>query len=84
MFRILGSAFAALGLTAGMLANAPAHAAVRAGTLACNEAGGWGLVFGSSHDIRCTFSLLSGRVDRYVGKISEFATRSSNSRTSSC
>jgi hypothetical protein len=73
MFRKLGTAFAALGLAATMLAHAPAHAqALRAGTLTCNEAGGWGLVFGSSHDIRCTFSLVSGRVERYVGKISQF------------
>jgi hypothetical protein len=73
MFSKLGRAFAAVGLAAGMLAQAPAHAqAVRAGTLACNEASGWGLIFGSSHDIRCTFSLVSGGVERYVGKISQF------------
>jgi len=32
----------------------------------------WGFVFGSSHDIRCTFSPVSGRPERYTGSISQF------------
>lgn len=45
---------------------------MQAGTLSCNEAGGWGFVFGSSHDIRCTYSPVSGRPEHYTGSVDRF------------
>lgn len=47
-------------------------AGVRVGTLTCQEAGGWGFVFGSSHHVRCTFTSGDQRVERYEGSISKF------------
>src|ERR1700679_2096490 len=46
-------------------------AGVKIGTLSCHEAAGWGFIFGSSRDIRCTFSN-GDRVERYEGSISRF------------
>jgi hypothetical protein len=53
-------------------AQADDHASgVKIGTLSCDEASGWGFVFGSSHDVQCVFS--SGdQVEHYRGSISKF------------
>ena len=67
-------------ITAGVLAltaAAPTQAqtdqsGVRIGVLTCNEASGWGMVFGSSHDIHCTLSTDKGVVARYKGHIDKF------------
>ena len=45
---------------------------VRAGALTCNVASGWAFVFGSTRDIRCAFSPVSGPVQHYVGRIDKF------------
>lgn len=47
-------------------------AGVRVGTLTCHEAGGWGFIFGSSHQVRCTFTSNDKRVDLYEGAINKF------------
>jgi hypothetical protein len=63
---------AALAL-AGVTAVAPAQAAgIETGILTCNEAGGWGFVFGSSHALHCTFTRNDQRIERYEGQISKF------------
>jgi len=60
------------GLGFGMSAQAQDHAAgVKIGTLSCHEASGWGFVFGSSHDLRCTF-YNGDSVQQYEGSISKF------------
>jgi hypothetical protein len=57
---------------------APAWAAeakkgVKVGTLKCNEAGGWGLVFGSTSDLKCIFTpAKKGEPTRYTGKIKKY------------
>jgi hypothetical protein len=52
---------------------APGHAqGVRAGTLSCNVASGFGFVFGSSRSLNCTFSGAGGHYERYLGTISRF------------
>ena len=52
---------------------APAHAAgVKIGTLTCNVASGWGFVFGSSKDLRCTFHSNSRYSEHYIGSVSKF------------
>ena len=66
------AAAAALALSAFAL-SAPAEAAgVKVGTLTCNVASGWGFVFGSSKDIRCTFRPVSGRRVHFNGTINKF------------
>lgn len=54
----------------------PAHAAggytVKTGYLTCHEAAGWGFVFGSSRELRCSYSSNAGRVEYYSGSISKF------------
>jgi hypothetical protein len=45
---------------------------VSVGTLTCNEASGWGFVFGSSRDLNCVFARSHGAVERYTGTISKF------------
>jgi hypothetical protein len=56
----------AIGLTSEARADS-----VKIGTLSCNEAGGWGLIFGASHAIRCTYAG-NGRVEHYDGSISKY------------
>ncbi len=51
----------------------PADAAgVKVGVLTCHVASGWGFVFGSSKDIRCTYSPNDGMPERYTGTINKF------------
>jgi len=54
----------------------PAHAAekatVKTGCLTCNEAGGWGLILGSSHGVHCTYTSNKHRTEYYTGSISKF------------
>ncbi len=47
---------------------------VSVGALKCNEASGWGFVFGSSRDLKCIFSPAEkgAKPERYTGKIKKF------------
>jgi len=50
-----------------------AQGGLKVGTLKCNEAGGWGLVFGSSRDLKCVFTpAKKGEPTRYTGKVKKF------------
>jgi hypothetical protein len=69
MKKLLMCAALAGGL--GLAASAQADG-VKVGTLSCHEASGWGFIFGSSHDIRCSFSGGDGVVQYYEGSISKF------------
>jgi hypothetical protein len=70
------SVLAAVGLTVGVLAlQAPARAdaTVKAGLLSCQVASGWGFVFGSTRDLKCTYTGVGGaKVGHYTGSISKF------------
>jgi hypothetical protein len=60
-----------LSVSAGSARADDRPAGVRVGTLSCHEASGWGLIFGSSHRVRCIFS--GGDHDEhYDGSISRF------------
>ena len=55
----------------------PARAAdsgytVKTGYLTCHEASGWGFVFGSSRELKCSYSSNGGRVEYYSGSVSKF------------
>jgi hypothetical protein len=70
---------ALLGAMATAAVSVPAQAddrpgGVRVGTLSCQEAGGWGLILGSSHRVRCQFigNGDHGRPDFYEGSIAKF------------
>ena len=75
MLKRAGLAVGAIGLAAVLAAQAApawAQAGVKAGTLTCNVAGGWGFVFGSSKALRCTFAPAAGPASHYYGTISKF------------
>jgi len=75
MLRKFGLAIAAAVLAGGAFAlgtpAAQAQSGVSAGTLSCNVEGGWGFVFGSSNDIRCTYSG-PGVHEHYAGHINTY------------
>jgi hypothetical protein len=69
-YLVAGAAILAMG--AGALGT-PVKAAstVKAGVLTCNVDSGWGFVFGSSRDLKCTYSG-SGRNEHYSGHIAKY------------
>ncbi|HLY57276.1 MAG TPA: DUF992 domain-containing protein [Stellaceae bacterium] len=67
------STVAACVLTCALAVATPALAAdVSLGTLTCNEASGWGFVFGSSRGLNCVFTRSGGAVEHYTGTISKY------------
>jgi len=72
--RKLLAATAALAVAAGLSVQ-PAWSqptAVTAGTLNCNVSSGWGFVFGSTRDLKCTFTDSGGVTQHYTGHIDKF------------
>lgn len=69
-----------LALLAALLAVAmsgtPAWAAdeggVKAGVLTCNVDSGWGFIFGSSRDLKCSYSHGPNSLEQYTGQIKKF------------
>jgi hypothetical protein len=49
-----------------------AEPGVKAGLLTCQVASGWGFVFGSSKDLKCTYSPKPGVNEHYSGSINKF------------
>lgn len=47
-------------------------AAVRAGYLTCHVSSGWGLIFGSSRDMHCSYAMQPGYTEFYTGSITKF------------
>lgn len=45
---------------------------VKVGYLSCNVASGWGVIFGSSRELDCTYTPTSGEVEQYKGEINKF------------
>lgn len=72
MKRSLMLALAAIGLAATTQTHAASGGGVKVGTLSCHVSSGWGLVFGSSRELACTFSGSEGKVEHYKGSISKF------------
>jgi hypothetical protein len=72
-FRLMmGAAVLAAGaLALAGTADAAPHG-VKAGTLTCNVASGWGFVFGSTKDLHCTFRPNGHASEHYTGTISKF------------
>ena len=62
--------FAALGAVALIVAAAmPAEARVRAGLLTCTVSPGVGFIVGSQKSVNCNFKSVTGRAERYSGRI---------------
>ncbi len=74
MLRHLSPAVAAVALAAslGALPAQAGEAGVKAGILTCNVSSGWGLVFGSSRDLKCTYAPNGGGAEHYEGHIMKF------------
>ena len=53
-------------------ATAHADPGVKAGVLTCNVSSGWGLIFGSSKDLNCTYDSVSGHEEHYHGTVNKF------------
>jgi Protein of unknown function (DUF992) len=51
---------------------ATAQTSVKAGVLTCDVASGWSFVFGSTRDLKCTFSNSNGSVEHYTGMIEKW------------
>lgn len=47
-------------------------AGVKAGFLTCNVSSGWGIIFGSSRSLNCSYAPATGTAVRYTGKITKF------------
>ena len=63
---------AAVGLASAFATPASAQGGVAVGNLTCNVSSGWGLVFGSSRALNCTFAGPGPRYEYYVGNIMKF------------
>jgi uncharacterized protein DUF992 len=62
----------ALGL-ASSVPKAGAAVETKIGYLSCNVASGWGIIFGSSHELDCTYTPVAGKpVEHYKGEINKF------------
>jgi hypothetical protein len=48
------------------------NAAVRAGYLTCHVSSGWGLIFGSSRSLNCSYAMQPGYTEFYTGSITKF------------
>ena len=55
-----------------VVAVVPSNAGVKVGSLTCNVSGGFGFLFGSSKELRCTYSPNSGTGEHYSGTFSKY------------
>lgn len=55
-----------------IVAAVPSNAGVKVGSLTCNVSGGVGFLFGSSKELRCTYSPNSGVGEHYTGTFSKY------------
>lgn len=80
MRKFAGLAFIAAAAVALTLSGAPKALAqgdnggtTKVGYLSCNVASGWGIIFGSSRELDCTYTPVSGKpAEKYKGSISKF------------
>jgi hypothetical protein len=74
VWKLSTCAVAACAVVAG-LSSQPAWSqpsGVKIGVLTCNVASGWGFVFGSTRNLRCTYSDNNSQTEHYSGKIDKF------------
>src|SRR5215469_8805949 len=64
------AALAAVAIGSQPVRSAPV--AVKAGVLTCDVASGWSLVFGSTRELKCTYSANNGHAEHYSGHINKY------------
>ena len=67
-----GAALIAIAATLGATASQAQEAGVKVGMLSCNVSSGWGVIFGSSRDLKCVYQPVKGQTEHYFGHISKF------------
>jgi Protein of unknown function (DUF992) len=74
MFKNAKIGIAVASILAGMMgaAQAGTQSGVKAGALTCDVSSGWGVIFGSTRDVRCSFQPIKGGIEHYTGKISKY------------
>lgn len=55
-----------------VVAAVPSNAGVKVGSLTCNISSGFGFLFGSSKELRCTYSSNAGSGEHYTGTFSKY------------
>ena len=70
--KLVAPALAAAALMMATNSTFAEEGGVKAGMLTCQVASGWGLVFGSSKDLKCSFSPKPGVTEHYTGTIGKF------------
>lgn len=66
-------ALAALAMVAAFTPNAGAQMSdVKAGYLTCHVSSGFGIIFGSSRELNCTYTPATGEPEYYKGEINKF------------
>jgi len=54
------------------VAAAPSHGGVKVGSLTCNVSSGFGFLFGSSKELKCTYNSNAGAGEHYTGTFSKY------------
>jgi len=67
-----GTALVAIAATLGSTASQAQDAGVKVGMLSCNVSSGWGVIFGSTRELKCIYQPVKGRTEHYFGHISKF------------
>lgn len=67
---LIVAAVFALALSAAPKASAENN--VKAGYLSCHVASGFGIIFGSSRELNCTYTPVKGEPENYTGEINKF------------
>lgn len=55
-----------------VVATVPSHSGVKVGSLTCNVSGGFGFLFTSSKELRCTYAPNAGTGEHYTGTFSKY------------
>jgi hypothetical protein len=53
-------------------AQAQTQSGLKAGALTCDVSSGWGVIFGSTRDVNCSYQPIKGNVEHYTGHISKY------------
>jgi len=67
-----GAALIAMAATLGATTSQAEEAGMKVGMLSCNVSSGWGVIFGSTRELKCVYQPVKGRTEHYFGHISKF------------
>lgn len=72
IFRALPCVAGVAAAVMALAGQAHAEGGLKVGVLTCNVSSGWGLVFGSSRELNCSFAPNPVMIETYEGKIDKF------------